>query len=229
MTIIRTDHARAVTGDALRQCTVATPIGPLLLVASDAGLRAVLWPGEDGGRIRLSLDAVPRISARAQNLRGAAEIVHRGGVSAVLRAANPADPSQHGDSGRDISDATLAPSPADRHLAAAAQQLTEYFAGSRRTFDVALDPVGTPFQLVAWEALRAIPYGHTMSYGEQAVVLGDPRKARAVGGANRRNPISVIVPCHRVVGVSGALTGFAGGLDTKAWLLAHEQRVLADG
>lgn len=235
MTIIRTDHARAVTGDALRQCTVATPIGPLLLVASDAGLRAVLWPGEDGGRIRLSLDAVPRISARAQNLRGAAEIVHRGGDSAGPGTVNPATPAtpatvdQADDPTRNRCAAAPAPGAADRHLAAAAQQLTEYFAGSRRTFDVALDPVGTPFQLRAWEALRAIPYGHTMSYGEQAVVLGDPRKARAVGGANRRNPISVIVPCHRVVGVSGALTGFAGGLDTKAWLLAHEQRVLADG
>ena len=91
MTIIRTDHARAVTGDALRQCTVATPIGPLLLVASDAGLRAVLWPGEDGGRIRLSLDAVPRISARAQNLRGAAEILRAGGDSATWAGRRAVD------------------------------------------------------------------------------------------------------------------------------------------
>ena len=227
MTTIQTDDARAMGGGQLRRRSLATPIGPLLLVASDVGLRAVLWPGEDGGRIGLSLAAVPRISAHAQNLRGTAESLHCGGDFAV--AVAPADSSQNGDPAYDIGDATLAPSPADRHLETAAQQLTEYFAGSRRTFDVALDPVGTPFQLRAWAALRAIPYGHTMSYGEQAGVLGDPRKARAVGGANRRNPISVIVPCHRVVGVSGALTGFAGGLDTKARLLAHEQRVLAEG
>ena len=87
-----------------------------------------------------------------------------------------------------------------------------------------LDPVGTDFQRAAWEALRTIPYGVTVSYGDQADRMGDRRKARAVGAANGRNPISIIVPCHRVVGANGSLTGFAGGVDTKAWLLAHEQQ-----
>jgi methylated-DNA-[protein]-cysteine S-methyltransferase len=109
---------------------------------------------------------------------------------------------------------------------ATAAQLEEYFAGRRQTFDLPLDPVGTSFQRAAWDALRTIDYGSTVSYGEQAARMGDRRKARAVGAANGRNPISIVVPCHRVVGADGALTGFAGGLETKAWLLDHERRVL---
>jgi methylated-DNA-[protein]-cysteine S-methyltransferase len=108
-------------------------------------------------------------------------------------------------------------------LRAAVLQLEQYFAGERREFDLPLDPVGTDFQLSAWLQLRRIPYGATISYGEQARRLGDVNKSRAVGAANGRNPISIIVPCHRVVGTNGALTGFAAGLDAKAWLLRHEQ------
>jgi len=107
-------------------------------------------------------------------------------------------------------------------LAAAVDQLGEYFVGDRRDFGLSLDPIGTDFQQSAWIALRAIPYGETVSYGEQAAAMGDRRKARAVGAANGRNPISIIVPCHRVVGSNGLLTGFAGGLDSKQWLLEHE-------
>jgi methylated-DNA-[protein]-cysteine S-methyltransferase len=117
--------------------------------------------------------------------------------------------------------------PSHPVVAATAGQLVEYFDGERTEFDVALDPVGTEFQRAAWAALRTIPYGTTLSYGEQAERLGDRRKARAVGAANGRNPISIVVPCHRVVGSKGALTGFAGGTDIKAWLLRHEQRVAA--
>ena len=108
-------------------------------------------------------------------------------------------------------------------LRAAVVQLGEYFAGERRDFDVPLDPVGTEFQQAAWRELRRIPYGVTISYGEQARRLGDVNKSRAVGAANGRNPISIIVPCHRVVGSTGALTGFAAGVEAKAWLLRHEQ------
>jgi len=108
-------------------------------------------------------------------------------------------------------------------LQQARRELDEYFSGRRTQFDVPLDPIGTDFQRAAWEVLRTIPYGRTINYGEQARRLGDPAKARAVGAANGRNPISIIVPCHRVVGASGALTGFAGGVDTKGWLLDFER------
>jgi methylated-DNA-[protein]-cysteine S-methyltransferase len=110
-------------------------------------------------------------------------------------------------------------------LARAELQLNEYFAGTRTSFEIALDAIGTEFQQLAWTALRTIEFGATVSYGEQARRMGDARKARAVGAANGRNPISVIVPCHRVVGADGSLTGFAAGLDTKAWLLDHERRI----
>ncbi len=111
-------------------------------------------------------------------------------------------------------------------LRRASDQLSEYFAGTRTTFDVPLAPEGTPFQLAAWRALSTIPFGETVSYGEQAKRLGDPNKARAVGAANGRNPLPIIVPCHRVVGSSGQLTGFGGGVESKAWLLDHEQAVV---
>jgi methylated-DNA-[protein]-cysteine S-methyltransferase len=119
------------------------------------------------------------------------------------------------------------PSRRAQILAQAIAQLEEYFAGTRMDFDLPLDPVGTPFQQSAWQVLRTIPYGSTVSYGDQARKLGDPNKARAVGAANGKNPIGIIVPCHRVVGANGSLTGFAGGLDSKAWLLDHERRVVA--
>lgn len=113
-------------------------------------------------------------------------------------------------------------SPADPVLAATRQQVDGYFAGRRRDFDLPLQPAGTPFQLRAWEALRAIPYGHTISYAEQAAQLGQPTATRAVGAANGRNPIVIVIPCHRVVGSDGALTGFAAGLARKQELLRLE-------
>jgi methylated-DNA-[protein]-cysteine S-methyltransferase len=103
------------------------------------------------------------------------------------------------------------------------RQLGEYFAGKRKAFSIALDMRGTPFQKNVWEALLAIPFGETRSYGQLARQLGNPRAMRAVGAANGRNPVSIIVPCHRVIGSSGKLTGFAGGLETKAQLLNLEK------
>jgi methylated-DNA-[protein]-cysteine S-methyltransferase len=103
-------------------------------------------------------------------------------------------------------------------------QLEEYFAGSRTEFELPLAPAGTAFQRDAWTALRAIPYGATRSYAEQAAALGRPRAIRAVGAANGRNPIAIVVPCHRVVGSRGALTGYGGGVERKEWLLGHERR-----
>lgn len=110
----------------------------------------------------------------------------------------------------------------DALLCEAAGQLAEYFAGGRHAFDLPLDPQGTPFQKAVWQALRAIPYGETRSYLELARQLDQPQAARAVGAANGRNPLSIVVPCHRVIGAGGKLTGFAGGLAAKAHLLALE-------
>ena len=161
----------------LYSTTTDTPVGVLTLVASDAGLRAVLWDAE----------------SEATRLRRVA-------AGAMLR-------------------------PDHSVLRAAVVQLSEYFAGTRTDFGVALDVVGTDFQRCAWAALRTIPFATTVTYAEQARRLGNPRAVRAVGGANHRNPVSIIVPCHRVVGADGSLVGFAAGVDTKAWLLDHERRV----
>lgn len=166
--------------------TIDTPVGPLTIIASGVGVRAVLWPDDDEGRVpdAANIDLIDRESTDDPESSEQTEI-----------------------------------------LDAAVAQLGEYFAGTRTGFDLALDPVGTDFQQLAWKALRAIPFGRTISYGEQAEQMGDRRKARAVGAANGKNPISIIVPCHRVVGSNGSLTGFAGGIDTKRMLLDHERRV----
>jgi len=108
-------------------------------------------------------------------------------------------------------------------LVSAAQELEEYFSGERQLFDLPLDLVGTDFQLATWHALAHIDYGTTATYGEQARSIGRPRAVRAVGGANRCNPVPIVLPCHRVIGADGKLTGFAGGLETKSWLLVHEK------
>ncbi len=171
---------RPVDAAPLHSATIDSPVGPLTVVASTAGVRAVLWPDDDAARVP---------------------------------GATPAD-----------SDSAVSAAVRDT-IEQVALQLAEYFDGVRTDFDVPLDPVGTEFQRAAWRALRQIPYGETVSYGEQAAQMGDRNKARAVGAANGRNPISIIVPCHRVVGSNGSLTGFAGGVETKQFLLDHERRV----
>lgn len=108
-------------------------------------------------------------------------------------------------------------------LAETAKQLKEYFSKSRSIFQLPLKPEGTSFQLKVWEALGSIPYGQTRSYRDIAVMIGHPKAYRAVGGANHHNPISIITPCHRVIGADGSLTGYGGGLDKKRALLALEQ------
>lgn len=104
-------------------------------------------------------------------------------------------------------------------------QLHEYIKGTRRTFDVPLDLVGTEFQVQAWNALAKVPYGTTASYAQQAASIGRPKATRAIGAANGRNPVVVVLPCHRIVGADGSLTGFGGGLHVKKWLLDHEANV----
>ena len=179
--------------EALYSCVLASPVGVLTLVATDRGLRAVLW--DDDGE--------------AQRVR------HLDGVLPDPAQLDPAHPDP------------ARPDPAHPVLAVAVAELGEYFAGTRMAFSVPLDVVGTVFQRSAWDALSTIPFGSTVSYLEQARRLGNPKAVRAVGGANGRNPVSIIEPCHRVVGANGALVGFAAGVDAKAWLLDHERAVLA--
>ena len=137
------------------------------------------------------------------------EFVGQGGVQRELAQVEAArgGPVQPGDSAV---------------LAQTAQELAEYFAGQRQRFGVPLDLVGTPFQLSAWQALLAIPYGQTRSYASQARAIGRPSATRAVAAANGQNKVSIIVPCHRVIGSDGSLTGFGGGLPRKRALLALE-------
>jgi methylated-DNA-[protein]-cysteine S-methyltransferase len=123
------------------------------------------------------------------------------------RHAPPPDPGQRRD---------------DRWFAGIVGQLEAYFAGERTTFDMPLQLSGTDFQRQVWSELQRIPYGETISYGELARRLGNPAAVRAVGLANGRNPIAIVVPCHRVIGADGSLTGYGGGLERKSWLLDHE-------
>jgi len=150
---------------------IRSPLGPLLLVADDAGLRAVRF-----------VDAEE-------------------------------DPSPPPGSVEDP--ASLTP---------AVEQIKQYFAGERREFDLPLAPQGTPFQRAAWETLRTIPFGQTISYAEQARRMDRPRAVRAVGAANGRNPMPIVVPCHRVVGRDGRLAGYSSGVEIKQALLDHERQ-----
>ena len=110
-------------------------------------------------------------------------------------------------------------------LLRAREELEEYFAGRRREFDLPLSPHGTPFQRQVWQALRTIPYGSTCTYGQLAAAVGNPRAARAVGMANHRNPLPILIPCHRVIGSTGSLTGYAGGVERKRLLLSIEEPI----
>jgi methylated-DNA-[protein]-cysteine S-methyltransferase len=131
------------------------------------------------------------------------------GALTSLRFAPASDPSDGGESAA---------------LRRARTQIEEYFAGRRQSFDLPLAPGGTAFQRAVWDALATIPFGETRSYGQLAAQLGRPTAARAVGAANGANPIALIVPCHRVIGSDGSLTGFAYGTERKAWLLDFERR-----
>jgi len=119
-------------------------------------------------------------------------------------------------------DATWRRDDDDALLSRLRQQLYEFWEGGRRVFDLPLAPVGTPFQQAIWRAIAAVPFGEVITYGELARRVGSPRGMRAAGLATGRNPISIVIPCHRIVGSSGALTGYGGGLDRKVWLLRHE-------
>ena len=156
--------------------TVASPMGKLMLVASEIGLAAILWENDDPDRVRLG--------------------------SIMEGRGHPV-------------------------LIAAERQLAEYFAGERKRFDLPLDFNGTEFQKQVWSALLTIPFGETRSYAEIARMIGRPAACRAVGAANGKNPISIVAPCHRVIGANGTLTGFAGGLKAKEYLLQLEGFLVA--
>lgn len=111
----------------------------------------------------------------------------------------------------------------------AANQLQEYFAGKRRSFDLPLAPEGTDFQKRVWKAIEEVPYGQTRSYSDIARIIGNPKACRAVGGANNKNPLPIIVPCHRIIGANGTLVGYGGGAKIKAYLLELEQRSIESG
>ena len=158
----------------LVRTTMPSPFGALTLVASPAGLVAVLWQEEDGSRVRLApLDAIATASRNA-----------------ILLETR--------------------------------RQLERFLDGAIDRFTVPLDFRGTSFQCTVWQALIDIPYGRTRTYGAIAAQLGRPAASRAVGAANGRNPLSIVVPCHRLVGADGSLTGFAGGLPAKRWLIDLE-------
>ncbi len=121
----------------------------------------------------------------------------------------------------------LATSEPSALLAEVMQQISEYLAGDRQHFDVPLDLRGTEFQLLAWNALALVPYGTTATYAEQAASIQRPTAVRAIGAANARNPVPIVLPCHRIIGANGSLTGFSWGLEVKTWLLQHEQGACA--
>ncbi len=173
----------------VRRLTIDSPIGPLVLVADDWGLRRVLFP----------VDGLP---------------------ATVPEETHVADPDGLGPTEA----ANAVPTDANHPiLAAAHHQLDQYFARQRQTFNLALHPIGTDFQRQAWKVLSTIAYGTTISYRDQAEAIGRPGATQAVGAANGANPLPIVVPCHRVVGSDGSLTGFGGGLDLKRRLLDLEQ------
>lgn len=149
-------------------------------------------------------------------------IAENGKAVTGLWFAGKTDSGMAGSSKVNLQQAKLAETPL---LKEAAAQLKEYFGGTRREFDLPLALEGTAFQRAVWEALLTIPYGETRSYGQIAQNIGNPKACRAVGMANNRNPIAIIVPCHRVIGASGKLVGYGGGLDIKERLLALENSI----
>jgi len=166
--MIKTTHA---THKRYVYKMMSSPVGRLKLIATDAGLAAILWENDRPSRVRLNAEAED--------------------------ARHPV-------------------------LVETERQLGEYFAGRRKAFALKLDLDGTAFQRKVWSALLTIPFGETRSYGQIARQIGNPDAVRAVGAANGRNPVSIVTPCHRVIGSTGKLTGFAGGLEVKARLLALE-------
>lgn len=203
--------AHRVAPESVRLWFLDTPLGPMLAGRAGGsgaarGLCLLTFPPEETLRETDSLSEY--LTRLAQRLD--APVVYNGGLGGGDGPENGSGP----ENGAPVTD------PLAEQLE---QELTEWFAGARRDFDLPLALRGTPFQRSVWEALRAIPYGAVRSYGELAKSLGKPDAVRAVGAANGRNPVSIVVPCHRVIGANGSLTGYAGGLERKRFLLALEK------
>ncbi len=195
--------------------------------AAEQGTDARLATGAGSSRTAyrvISCDAAPERTAPSdpdpEGVRGLGALlaVARDGALTRLWFCDSADAAEA--RGRRLPDAVHAPEA--EPLPAVAAQLGEYFAGRRRRFDLPLDPQGTPFQRAVWRALVEVPWGETRSYGDLARTVGQPGAARAIGGAMNRNPIAIVVPCHRIVGSDGRLTGYGAGIDRKRVLLALE-------
>ena len=189
-----------------------SPVGPLTLVAADGELCGLYMAGQ---RHRPS-----GMAGQRHRPSGMAGQRHRpSGMAGQRHRPSGMAGQRHRPYGEIFGEADAGA------FAEAIEQLEEYFAGSRTQFDLPLAPVGTEFQQRVWRALLSIPYGRTVTYGQIAAQIASPAASRAVGLANGRNPIGIIVPCHRVVGSTGRLTGYGGGLDRKQFLLDFEREV----
>lgn len=194
-------------------CELSTPLGRLTICANADGISRIEFIDADSSlpatsaltqspqlKLLTSLNAAPVLGASAEK------------PALMLVADAAADPRLG------------AEQLAKAHLQQASLQLQQYFAGDRQHFTLQLAATGTRFQQQVWQALCAIPFAHSCSYGAIAQALQNPKAVRAVGAANGRNPIAIVVPCHRVIGANGSLTGYAGGLQRKLWLLQHESK-----
>ncbi|MBU2278729.1 MAG: methylated-DNA--[protein]-cysteine S-methyltransferase [Gammaproteobacteria bacterium] len=181
--------------------TIETPLGRLTITASKQGIAAIGFTEQD-------------CPFYMGNPMTASPVLPKAILTSDLNRVTPPE----AESAKTVD---VSPS-AEQHLQQTVEQLLEYFAGSRQQFSLTLAPVGSFFQQRVWQALCAIPYAQSCSYGAIATQLQNPKAVRAVGAANGRNPIAIVVPCHRVIGANGRLTGYAGGLNRKLWLLEHE-------
>ncbi len=179
-----------------------TPLGVLNIAATDQGIVSILFADESSDTTGNLLAGSAKTQAPKLSL-----------LTALAPAGSP-----------DVVSDNTPNTSAAVHLQQAIEQLQQYFAGNRQQFSLTLAPIGSPFQQQVWQALCAIPFAHSCSYGAIANHLHNPKAVRAVGAANGRNPIAIVVPCHRVIGANGSLTGYAGGLNRKLWLLQHEMQ-----
>jgi methylated-DNA-[protein]-cysteine S-methyltransferase len=205
------------------QHLMQTPLGELLITASAEGIRQLQFLAAAPTNLSQSMPYLTDIQQPARQI----DLAQQAAVGIELNHAAALWPHPQANNAK-LPPYSVAPdeqaSAAARHLTAALQQLTEYFAGQRQRFDLTLAPIGTAFQRQVWQILAQLPYGAFCSYGFIARQLENPGAVRAVGAANGKNPIALVVPCHRVVGSTGRLTGYAGGLARKIWLLQHEQQ-----